>query len=567
MCGIFGIKGNFDHYTLIFDALKRLEYRGYDSSGIAYKNQEIVIEKVPSSIDELKKKVNKFVTNLSIGHTRWATHGKINMENTHPFISNGNLFCLAHNGTIDNYLEIKDELLKNSYYFHGETDSEVIVNYLEYLYKQKNNILKSIYLLDKKLKGSYSLLIISQIDDNLYFLKNQTSLLISKEKSGFLISSDLYAFNKKRLSYYELEDHQYGFVSQNEIKIYLNQKSVKVKYKKSSINYEDLSSINCFLEKEIFECPKVIDNLISNYVKNNKIILPKDMIERLNRAKTIYVIGCGTSFHAGLILKRLIRDKNIEVILASEFIYDEIKFNQDDVFILLSQSGETLDVIKAYELIKDYFVIGITNNKESRIARSVNVHLDIMVNKEISVASTKAYFGEVVILELISRKMANEKLDDIKLLPKYLNSTLERKEEALIMAKEISKYPSLYFLGKGIDHDIALECSLKLKEITYIHSEAVYLGELKHGPLSLVNKNFPSIIVSTQKDLDKVIETSKSEIISRGGKIFELEVKDDYPLNYLLVVLFGDLLSLYVGRLLNVNIDKPRNLAKSVTVE
>ena len=163
--------------------------------------------------------------------------------------------------------------------------------------------------------------------------------------------------------------------------------------------------------------------------------------------------------------------------------------------------------------------------------------------------------------------MANEKLDDIKLLPKYLNSTLERKEEALIMSKEISKYPSLYFLGKGIDHDIALECSLKLKEITYIHSEVVYLGELKHGPLSLVNKNFPSIIISTQKDLDKVIETSKSEIISRGGKIFELEVKDDYPLNYLLVVLFGDLLSLYVGRLLNVNIDKPRNLAKSVTVE
>ena len=190
-----------------------------------------------------------------------------------------------------------------------------------------------------------------------------------------------------------------------------------------------------------------------------------------------------------------------------------------------------------------------------------------MVKKEISVASTKAYFGEVVILELIARKINNKKVDDLKSLPKYLESTLERKEEALELAKEISKYSSLYFLGKGIDYSLALECSLKLKEVTYIHSEAVYLGELKHGPLSLVGKNFPSIIVSSQKELKEVIETSKSEITSRGGKIFEITSPFDYSLNYLLIVLFGDLLSLYVGRILKVNIDKPRNLAKSVTVE
>ncbi len=567
MCGIIGINGNFNHYKLLFEGLKRLEYRGYDSSGIAYKDKEIKIIKVPSSIDTLKKECQEFDSKVSLGHTRWATHGKVNKENTHPFISNHKLFCLAHNGTIDNYLQIKEELLKENYFFNGETDSEVIVNYLEYLYLKKQDVLKSIYLLDKKLKGSYSLLIISKVDDNLYFLKNQTSLLISKEKNGYLISSDLYAFNKNVIDYYELKDHEYGFVSQKEARVYLNQIKEKVKYKKIKVDYENFSSINCFLEKEIFECPRVIADLIAHYIKKDKILLPNKLIDKIIKAKTIFVIGCGTSYHAGLIFKRLLPNKNIKVVLASEFIYEKLTFDKDDVFILISQSGETLDVIKSYELIKDHFTIGLTNNKESRIARKVDINLDIMVKKEISVASTKAYFGEVVILELIARKINNKKVDDLKSLPKYLESTLERKEEALELAKEISKYSSLYFLGKGIDYSLALECSLKLKEVTYIHSEAVYLGELKHGPLSLVGKNFPSIIVSSQKELKEVIETSKSEITSRGGKIFEITSPFDYSLNYLLIVLFGDLLSLYVGRILKVNIDKPRNLAKSVTVE
>lgn len=569
MCGIIGSVGKCNHYQMIIDGLKLLEYRGYDSSGVGYLvDGKIEVIKSIGKVKNLEKKLKKFNASAAIGHTRWATHGKISKENTHPFISNHGIFSLVHNGTIDNFLELKKELIINGYFFHGETDSEVVVNYLEYLYLLNEDMDESLFLLDKKLSGSYSLVILFNKENRIYFLKNQTSLLISKIDNGYLISSDLYAFNQELVNYYEIEDHQYGCIDQNDVKIFQNKNNIKLKFKRTKISSTRLIEHECYLEKEILETPELIEKQIEYYTLMNGKNIPSRIIKKLKEATKITILACGTSYHAGLIMKRLWKNKNIDVILASEFDCDTLtQYDENSVFILISQSGETFDLIKVHQLIKDHYVLGITNNVNSRIARLVDDHLNIMMEKEISVASTKAYFGEVIMLYLLINKINKLDNQDLLLLPEYLKKIIERKKEIITMAKQIKKYPSLYFIGKGIDHDISLETSLKLKEITYIHSEAICLGELKHGPLSLINKKFPVILIDSGNVNKEAIKVAKNEIISRNGIIFQLDTYNEYLLNFLVEVYWGDLLALYVGKKLKVNLDKPRNLAKSVTVE
>ncbi len=567
MCGIIGSVGSMNHYEVIRRGLKRLEYRGYDSSGISYLDEErIHLIKTPSSLEDLDKIVHPYQAFCAMGHTRWATHGKVALENTHPFLSENQIFALVHNGTIENYKELRRELSEKGYHFSGESDSEVAVNYLEYLYLREKDVLKSMFLLDRKLKGSYSFVVLFRDEPRLYFLKNETPLLVVKDKEGYLISSDLYAFETDRPEYCELENHQYGFLEKGKMRLYCEGKSVGESFRRIEIKNEKTDQIHCFLEKEIEECPDVLEKEIDAYANEN--LIEEETIETLKKAKKIYVIACGTSYHAGLLFKRWVKNAHVEVKLASEFIYEDLIFGKNDAFILISQSGETLDVIKSMERLKGRNTIGITNNPRSKIAREAKVSLDIRVGKEISVASTKAYFGEVVVLYLLAMKLTKRSSEDLKQLPKYLKSAWNRRESVRLLAEEIRKYRSMYFLGKGIDYDAALECSLKLKEITYLHSEALYVGELKHGPLALVGEDFPVIVVSSQPKFKSVIDLAKQEIEARKGKIFEFPMQEDeYPLNFLVQVYFGDLLSLYVGRLLNVNIDKPRNLAKSVTVE
>lgn len=566
MCGIIGCFGNFKINKTIFNGLRLLEYRGYDSSGIAYIDKnKIRVYKSTNSISDLENKSRVITSCLAIGHTRWATHGKVSKENTHPFTSMHQEFALVHNGTIDNYLILKDELKEYGYKFEGETDSEVIVNYLEYLYGKTNDVLKSLYLLDCKLKGSYSLVIISK-DKNLYFLKNKTNLVICKDKEGYLISSDIYAFDREKVMIYELKNHQYGIINST-LKIYKKEKEVKAKFYSLNVIKQELKESSCYLEKEIKETPHLIKNEIDIYL-SNKNLINSDLIKKIDESKTIYIIASGTSYHAGLVFKRLIKnDHHCEVILASEFVYDEFKIDKNDIFIFISQSGETLDVIKCMDKVKSAYKISITNNTNSYIARNSDYSLDILMGKEISVASTKAYFGEVIVLLLIYYSLTKNEENDLLILPSKLEDVLAREKEIEIMAKEIKNYKSLYFLGRGIDYDVSLECSLKLKEVTYIHSEALCSGELKHGPLALVNKKFPVIMISSQGKFNEVNNISKKEISARGGKIFEFIVDESYSLSFLLQVYFGELLSLHVGRYLKVNIDKPRNLAKSVTVE
>ena len=564
MCGIIASVGDLNHYEIVLKGLKRLEYRGYDSCGISYvDNGKIEIIKLTSFVDELVKNVNYISKVNCIGHTRWATHGEISYQNTHPFISYHGIFSLVHNGTITNFQLLKEELIKKNYQFNGDTDSEVIVNYLESLYLMTHDIIQSLSLLDKKLEGSYSIVINCSFSNNLFFLKYQTPLLVIKKDKGYILCSDLYAINENNISYYEVKDHQYGEIG-DDVKIFHHKMKIDVDYN-SIINEEDsFKDVNCYLEKEIYECPKILNDMIDFYL--DQFIFPHDLIDDLRKANKIYVIACGTSFNAGLILKRIVKNKDIEVVLGSEFIYHDYSINQNDLCIFISQSGETLDVIRAIDKV-DCITLSITNSKLSTIKRKTKYHLDIMVKKEISVASTKAYFGEVIILYILASYLTSLDLEELKLLPEKLNDCLNQKAKIIDIANEINQYNSLYFLGKGINYDLAKECSLKLKEITYIHSEAIYLGELKHGPLALICESFPSILVNCNHNYDDIILNSIQEIKSRKGKIYSFDVDKNYSLSFLLEVYFADLLALYVGKLRKVNIDKPRNLAKSVTVE
>ena len=564
MCGIIGLCGSFNHRDMILNGLKRLEYRGYDSAGIGYVEKEkIVINKLSESVDKLFNKLNDFETLCSIGHTRWATHGKVCYQNTHPFISKNGIFALVHNGTINNYLLLKQELIEKGYTFEGETDSEVVVNYLEFLFLNNNSILLSLKLLDTKLEGSYSLVILYKEEQSLYFLKNQTSLLLIKKEEGYILTSDVYSLMDKEINYYEIEDHQYGKIN-NQIEIYKNDIIVNCNFISLIKDDVDINSCSCYLEKELLECPSLIEKEIKYYLKEGNI--SQEVINKLRNKRKIFVIGCGTSFHAGLIFKQIL-NKDVEVILASEFIYQHNIDNEDYGYIFISQSGETLDVIRAIEKVKNSFFICITNNKNSTISRKSKYHFDILVQKEISVASTKAYFGEVVFLYLLAKIINQESYEELFDIAFRMNQIKTKIEEIELLAEQIKKYKNLLFLGKGIDYLACLECSLKLKEITYIHSEAIYLGELKHGPLALVNKEFPSIILSTNDKVEEIVKTSINEIKAREGKVFIKKFDNSYKLSFLLQVYYYDFLAFLVAKKINVNIDKPRNLAKSVTVE
>lgn len=602
MCGIVGYIGkNKKKINILVDGLKKLEYRGYDSSGIAYiKDDNIVIKKKEGKISNLENTLNLDDESIiGIGHTRWATHGISNSTNAHPHKKGK--FTVVHNGIIENYVEIKNDLIKKGYTFLSDTDTEVIPALLDYLYKSDNNVLNCINKLNNILVGSYALGIICDDEKNkLYTSKNKSPLIIGIGSDTNFIASDVPAILDKTSNYVVLNDSDYGCIESDKITIYNNgkEKGFEVKEFQYDAGAIDKQGYDHFMLKEIHEEPNVFKKTVDAYIKDdiNDLI---DKLPDLTSYSKIRIVACGSAMHAGLIGKNLIErfaDIPVDVEIASEFRYNKQFLKNDELVILISQSGETADTLAALNIAKENGcdTLGIINEKGSTIARESKIVLYTEAGKEIAVATTKAYFAQVTLLALIALNLANSKnlinkediiniLNDIKVLPIYIQNLIENDEQYMSIAKYIKDFNDVFFIGRGVDYALSLEGSLKLKEISYTHSEAYAAGELKHGTISLIEGGTPVIAIVTDEKLSPKTISNIKEVKSRGANVIYITNNEDISDKFyddviklpkvsdlfepLLAVIPLQLIAYNVAKLKECDIDKPRNLAKSVTVE
>lgn len=589
MCGIVGYAGKTNVIKNIMTGLKSLEYRGYDSSGIAYldKNNNIKIYKKVGQIKNLDQILNyEDEASLGISHTRWATHGGVTDTNAHPH--NQGKITLVHNGIIENYEELKKELEKEGYNFKSSTDSEVAAALIDKLYKENKDMLKTLVILKDKLKGSYAFNIInSDIPNKIYGIRKDVPLIVGVSDNGNMFASDIPAILHVTNKYIVLNNNEIVELEQDNIKYYNSEgKEITKEVKEYAGTIDSISKngYDHFMLKEINEESEVVKNILNLYTKNNKI---KD-IYNIKKYKNIDIVACGSASFAGQIGKYYIEKyANIktEVYYASEYRYQKNFFTKDTLVILISQSGETADTLAALKLAKENGIntLAIVNRRDSSIAREADSVIYTEAGIEVAVATTKAYLAQVLILLLLAFKDNNKEtklLEDLKLLPNLITKYINEYDYSNI-ANILKDKEHIFYLGRGIDYYLSMEGSLKLKEISYIHSEAFQAGELKHGSISLIDKDFGVVSVVTDKTIsDKTISNLK-EVSARGAKIITItNIKDnnfadytilveDYDeiLNPLLVIVPMQMLAYNVAKLRDCDIDKPRNLAKSVTVE
>ena len=589
MCGIVGYAGKTNVIKNIMTGLKSLEYRGYDSSGIAYldKNNNIKIYKKVGQIKNLDQILNyEDEASLGISHTRWATHGGVTDTNAHPH--NQGKITLVHNGIIENYEELKKELEKEGYNFKSSTDSEVAAVLIDKLYKENKDMLKTLIKLKEILKGSYAFNIInSDIPNKIYGIRKDVPLIVGVSNHGNMFASDIPAILHVTNKYIVLNNNEIVELEQDNIKYYNSEgKEITKEVKEYAGTIDSISKngYEHFMLKEINEESEVVKNILNLYTKNNKI---KD-IYNIKKYKNIDIVACGSASFAGQIGKYYIEKyANIktEVYYASEYRYQKNFFTKDTLVILISQSGETADTLAALKLAKENGIntLAIVNRRDSSIAREADSVIYTEAGIEVAVATTKAYLAQVLILLLLAFKDNNKEtklLEDLKLLPNLITKYINEYDYSNI-ANILKDKEHIFYLGRGIDYYLSMEGSLKLKEISYIHSEAFQAGELKHGSISLIDKDFGVVSVVTDKTIsDKTISNLK-EVSARGAKIITItNIKDnnfadytilveDYDeiLNPLLVIVPMQMLAYNVAKLRDCDIDKPRNLAKSVTVE
>ena len=589
MCGIVGYAGKTNVIKNIMTGLKSLEYRGYDSSGIAYldKNNNIKIYKKVGQIKNLDQILNyEDEASLGISHTRWATHGGVTDTNAHPH--NQGKITLVHNGIIENYEELKKELEKEGYNFKSSTDSEVAAALIDKLYKENKDMLKTLVILKDKLKGSYAFNIInSDIPNKIYGIRKDVPLIVGVSDHGNMFASDIPAILHVTNKYIVLNNNEIVELEQDNIKYYNSEgKEITKEVKEYAGTIDSISKngYDHFMLKEINEESEVVKNILNLYTKNNKI---KD-IYNIKKYKNIDIVACGSASFAGQIGKYYIEKyANIktDVYYASEYRYQKNFFTKDTLVILISQSGETADTLAALKLAKENSIntLAIVNRRDSSIAREADSVIYTEAGIEVAVATTKAYLAQVLILLLLAFKDNNKEtklLEDLKLLPNLITKYINEYDYSNI-ANILKDKEHIFYLGRGIDYYLSMEGSLKLKEISYIHSEAFQAGELKHGSISLIDKDFGVVSVVTDKTIsDKTISNLK-EVSARGAKIVTItNIKDnnfadytilveDYDeiLNPLLVIVPMQMLAYNVAKLRDCDIDKPRNLAKSVTVE
>ena len=589
MCGIVGYAGKTNVIKNIMTGLKSLEYRGYDSSGIAYldKNNNIKIYKKVGQIKNLDQILNyEDEASLGISHTRWATHGGVTDTNAHPH--NQGKITLVHNGIIENYEELKRQLEKEGYNFKSSTDSEVAAVLIDKLYKENKDMLKTLVILKDKLKGSYAFNIInSDIPNKIYGIRKDVPLIVGVSNHGNMFASDIPAILHVTNKYIVLNNNEIVELEQDNIKYYNSEgKEITKEVKEYAGTIDSISKngYEHFMLKEINEESEVVKNILNLYTKNNKI---KD-IYNIKKYKNIDIVACGSASFAGQIGKYYIEKyANIktEVYYASEYRYQKNFFTKDTLVILISQSGETEDTLAALKLAKENGIntLAIVNRRDSSIAREADSVIYTEAGIEVAVATTKAYLAQVLILLLLAFKDNNKEtklLEDLKLLPNLITKYINEYDYSNI-ANILKDKEHIFYLGRGIDYYLSMEGSLKLKEISYIHSEAFQAGELKHGSISLIDKDFGVVSVVTDKTIsDKTISNLK-EVSARGAKIITITniknnnfadytiLVEDYDeiLNPLLVIVPMQMLAYNVAKLRDCDIDKPRNLAKSVTVE
>lgn len=590
MCGIIGGVGKLDYRNFLLTGLSKLDYRGYDSAGLAYrKDGEISLYKIAGRVSDLDKATPQFSdADVGIAHTRWATHGEPNKVNAHPHFSMNKKFYIVHNGVIENYRSLKNLLKTKGYSFHTETDTEIIADLLEMSYLQKKDILNAILETMRVLQGSYACAIICADSSNLYFMKKASPLLIGLGKGANYLASDALPMVDYTDKFIDLDDGEYGVLTPTDISLYIGGKSIDpVITGRDAARYDyDLGTYSHFMLKEIEESPNVIHTLADNYFDGTDYLFDKKLIKMLQGAEDIVFLACGTSYYASLMGVEFMRrlGKRSEAFIGSEWAYYPSIPNKKTVFILVSQSGETADLILCQKFLVDKGLpnVAITNTKGSTIERKADYSCLLYAGLEVAVAATKSYMAQVSLMALLANAVEGRTnvIPDIDVLIAALNDVVARQEEIHNIARRIATARDAFYVGRGYDFLASLECSLKLKEISYIHAEAYPGGELKHGPIALIEKDTPVIGFVSDPLSALALRNNLTELSSRGATILIVASKalaspeddfaySDVPLYFSVLpeVMFGQYLSYFVALEKGLPIDKPRNLAKSVTVE
>lgn len=581
MCGIIGYVGKKRcSIDVIIDGLKHLEYRGYDSAGIAYvKDNNVVIEREVGRISNLENVLKKDTSHIGIGHTRWATHGKPTKENAHPH-KVGNI-TLVHNGIIDNFMELKSTLMSEGYTFKSDTDTEVAAAYIDSLYKENNDMIKSLSICVNKFLGSYAFGIINELEtDVLYALRKDSPLIIGVGENENFIASDVPSILKYTNKYIDIENDEIVKITKDEVTVY--DKNCNIINKEISVfegnaNLVEKNGYETYMLKEIHEEAEVIKKTSESSVDFD-----------ITKYDEIDIVACGSAYHAGLVGKYMIEklcNIKVNVCIASEYQYDKHFYKGKTLVIAISQSGETADTKKCVNIANDIGVdtLGIVNVKGSSIARICKHVIYTLAGPEIAVATTKAYLAQITTLILLAVKNSKEKIntEDLQKLPYYIETLINKDYTSL--ANMLYTKDDIYFIGRGIDYALCMEGSLKLKEISYIHSEAYAAGELKHGTISLISEGTPVIVVATSDELYLKTISNAKEVKARGAYVILVTDKEvinegvydelisipkvTEELRPILTIIPLQLISYEVAKLRGNDIDKPKNLAKSVTVE
>ena len=612
MCGIVGYVGEEQAAPILLSGLEKLEYRGYDSAGIAVRNEadgNIEIVKAKGRLRILSEKTDGGMAvpgTCGIGHTRWATHGEPSENNAHPHCSEDRSVVLVHNGIIENYQELKDKLLKSGYTFYSQTDTEIAVKLVDYYYRKTGTPLEALTRTMLRIRGSYAFgVMFHDCPGRIFAARKDSPLIIGMSSAGTLIASDVPAILDKTRNVYYIGNLEIAELSKDEVHFYnidreeIRKDMVEIKWDAESA---EKGGYEHFMLKEIHEQPKAVQDTVGAYVKGGRIDfsevgLTEDFLKELER---IYIVACGSAYHVGMAGKYVIEDLTdtpVEVDLASEFRYRNPKLMKNSLVIVVSQSGETADSLAALRLAKEKGVpvLGVVNVVGSSIARESDYILYTYAGPEISVATTKAYSTQLIAMYLlaietasvkdkISEERYRELIEELGRLPEKIQKTLDDKERIQWFASKYANARDIFFIGRGLDYAISMEGSLKMKEISYIHSEAYAAGELKHGTISLIEDGTLVVGVVTQKALFEKTLSNMVEVKSRGAYLMGLTLYGNYSIEdnadfsvYVpkteqyfttsLAIVPLQLMGYYVSVAKGLDVDKPRNLAKSVTVE